>query len=88
MPHILTDGFSCSEREADIFQASVDLVIEFLTKLFHEGLSYETLNSARRTLSNICNIQDGYHVGSRPLTIRCMSGVFNLCPTKARYSGT
>ena len=63
-------------------------MIEYLTKLLNEGLSYETLNSAQSALSNLCEVQDGYHVGSHPLVARYMSGVFNLRPTRPRYSET
>ena len=36
----------------------------------------------------LCDSQDGYTVGSHPLVIRYMTGVFNLRPTKPRYSET
>ena len=41
----------CSEKKTDIFQTPIELVIEFLTELFNQGYSYQSLNSARSALS-------------------------------------
>ena len=75
----------CSERKTDIFQTPIELVIEFLTELFNQGYSYQSLNSARSALSALGNSQDSFLVGSHPLVVRYMSGVFNLRPTKPKY---
>lgn len=56
-----------------------------MTELFHLGYSYETLNSARSALSSLCDIEDGYTVGSHPLVIKFMTGVYNLRPSHPRY---
>lgn len=63
-------------------------MIEFLTELYNMGYSYETLNSARSALSTLCHSLDGFTVGSHPLVTRYMAGVFNLRPTKPRYTDT
>ena len=71
----------CNERKIDTFQTPIEYIVEFLIELYKSGLSYETLNCARSALSNLCSKQDGYSVGSNPLVIRFMTGVFNLRPT-------
>ena len=75
----------CNKRQINSFHTSVDTVIEFLTELFHSGYSYETLNSTRSALSSLCDLQDGYTIGSHPLAVKFMTGVFNLRPTQPRY---
>ncbi|XP_060584890.1 uncharacterized protein LOC132740864 isoform X1 [Ruditapes philippinarum] len=78
----------CRERQSNIFQTSIDFVIEFLTELFNKGYSYETLNSARSALSMLCESHEGYNVGSHPLVVRYMTGVYNLRPTRSKYTET
>ncbi|WAR01990.1 hypothetical protein MAR_008548 [Mya arenaria] len=78
----------CREREIDPLQTPIEYCIEFLTELYDSGLSYETLNTARIALSSLCKKQDGYNVGSHPLVIRFLSGVYNLRPTKPKYKET
>ena len=63
-------------------------VVQFLTELYESGYSYETINSARSALSALCELQDGYSVGTHPTICRFMSGVFNLRPTKPKYRET
>lgn len=36
----------------------------------------------------LCDTQDGFSVGSHPLVIRYMTGVFNLRPTQPKYKET
>jgi hypothetical protein len=48
---ILKFGMSCVD-ELNEHLASVNHVVEFLTKLFHEGSSCSALNTARRALSS------------------------------------
>ncbi|WAR30575.1 hypothetical protein MAR_033117 [Mya arenaria] len=71
----------CREREIDPLQTPIEYCIEFQTELYDSGLSYETLNTARIYVKK----QDGYNVGSHPLVIRFLSGVYNLRPTKPKY---
>lgn len=53
--------------------------------MFEAGYSYESVNSARSALSSLCGTQDGHSVGSHPLVVRFMTGLFNLRPSKPRY---
>ena len=55
--------------------------------MFENGLGYSSLNTARGALSALGIRIDGVSVGAHPFVIRYMRGVFNLRPTKPRYSG-
>ena len=65
---------------------SLNDVLDFLTKLFESVLSYSALNTACSALSAIGIIINGFLVGSHPVVIRYMKGVFNQRPTTSRYS--
>ena len=39
-------------------------------------------------MSNLCNRQDGYTIGTHPLVVRFLTGVYNLRPTKPKYQET
>ena len=62
--------------------------MEFLTSLFDTGLSYSTINTARGALSALGIKVDGFSIGSHPVIIRYMKGVYNIRPSKPRYYGT
>ena len=53
--------------------------------MYQAGYSYEPVNSARSALSSLCTIQDGHSVGSHPLVVRFVTGLFNLRPSKLKY---
>lgn len=78
----------CFEWKIDPISPSVNNILEFLTLLFDNGLSYSSLNTARGALSALGIKLDGTSVGSHALVIRYMKGVYNIRPTKPRYSGT
>lgn len=63
-------------------------MIEFFTEQFHKGLGYDSLNTARGALSSLGLNFDGFKVGSHPLVVRYMKGVFVLKPPKPRYTAT
>ena len=43
---------------------------------------------AGSSLSNICNRQDGYTIGTHPLVVHFLTGASNLLPTKPTYQET
>lgn len=61
-------------------------VIEFLSFLFNKGLGYSAINAARSALSSLGLFFDNIAVGKHPLVIRFLKGVFNLRPSKPRYT--
>lgn len=63
-------------------------VIEFLTQQFENGLSYDSLNTARSALSSLGLNFNNFKIGAHPLVIRYMKGIFALRPPKPRYVST
>lgn len=76
----------CNQRKIDPFQTNLEHVIEFFTSLFENGLGYSSINSARSALSALGLKFDTILVGQHPLVIRYLKGVFNLRPTRPKYS--
>ena len=56
-----------------------------MTELFHSRYSYETLNSARSALLSFCYIEDGNTIGSHPLVVKFLTGIYNLRSIQPRY---
>ena len=77
----------CGEKQVNPISPTVVQVVEFLTALFHQGLGYSALNSARSALSTsiVC---DGVPVGQHPLVVRLLKGVFQLRPALPRNEVT
>ena len=61
-------------------------VIEFLTQLYNDSLSYSAINTARSALSHL-GFTDKNTVGTHPLVIKFLKGVYNLRPPVAWYEG-
>ena len=62
------------------------MVLNFFTKLFHEGIAYKIMNTARSALSSLGIIIDNFVVGKHPIVVRFLTGVFNMRPPKTRYT--
>lgn len=78
----------CKRKQINSVSVAVVDIIHFLTEQFEAGLSYSSLNTARGALSSLGLKLEQYSVGSHPLVIRFMKGVYNLRPTKPRYHST
>ena len=75
----------CREKQINQVHASLVNVSDFWTKLFEEGLSYSSLNSARSSLSALGLCFDDIIVGSHPTIILLMRGVYNLRPQQQKF---
>jgi len=75
----------CDRQEINLLTASTTLILEFLTELFHNGLGYSTINTAKSSLSSFYNIIDGRNIGMEPLVQRFMKGVFTSKPALPKY---
>ena len=84
VPKALTVGMQIFRKSLDSLHPSVAGVFQFLTALFKKDLSYSSLNTARSALSTIITV-DGMPIGSHPLVVRFLKGVFNLRPPVPRY---
>ena len=78
----------CLRRKVDCLQPNVRIVLDFLTTLYEDGLSYSVINTARCALSQIIIWQKYGTIGAHPLVIKFMKGVFNLRPPVPRYTET
>ena len=81
--HKFSTKWSC-----DPLQPTVTDVIEFLTELFHSGIGYSCLNTARSALSTVIVFPDNTPAGSHPLVVRLMKGVFERRPSLPKYTST
>lgn len=78
----------CHKKQVDSVQISLSNVLDFLTSLYHDGLGYSAINTARSALSAIGIILEGFSAGSHPLVIRFLKGIYNLRPSVPRYKET
>ena len=76
----------CHQRNVDPFQATIKIGIEYLTKYFHTGVGYSSVNTARSVLSTIIKTENDIPFGELPLVCRFLKGVFNLRPAIPKYS--
>ena len=67
-----------------MFNAKTTEIISFLNKHFKDGASYNTLNTARATISLI----SAHDINKDGLISRFLKGVFKERPTKPKYSTT
>jgi integrase len=77
----------CTEWYIDPFSPSLRQGLDFLAKLFKEGLSYSALNTARSSLSAIVCITN-MPFGQHPMVKRFMKRAFNLRPALPRNTVT
>ena len=68
--------FHCSQGKINSVSPALEEIVEFLTTLYQQGLGYESLNSARAALSSLGLNFEGFKVGSHPLIIRYMRGIY------------
>ena len=76
----------CHRRQVDVFSPPITEVLLFLTELYDTGASYSTLNSARSALSTIVTLPGNISVGSHPLVVRFLKGVFQSRPALPKYT--
>ena len=74
----------CGSRHNDPHAPPIRLVLEFLTKLFHSGVGYSAVNTARSALSCVVVSESGIPIGRHPLVVRLLKGVFQLRPALPR----
>ena len=78
----------CEQRKIDLLQVSVDEVVNFLSQSFAEGKSYSTVNTYRSALSSTLYSVNNVAVGSHPLVVRLLKGIYHLRTPLPRYSST
>lgn len=76
----------CSERKIDCYSPPLSEALQFLMRLFNQGLSYSTLNTARSALSTIIIMEGGECFGTNQIVARFMKGVFESRKPKPKYT--
>lgn len=74
--------------QCDPLRPTIDEVLQFLTKLYEDGLGYSAINTARSALSAVVILPDNKTVGCHPLVIRFLKGIFELRTPQPRYNET
>lgn len=74
----------CKQEGRNIFTISVSDVLRFLTLYFNKGASYSTLNSYKCAIAQIAGLDFANDFRLR----RFFKGVFNLRPSRPKYSTT
>ena len=78
----------CEKNYKNPMDSNLNNVLEFLTNVFENNLSYSSVNTARSCLSLVLNTVDGFTVGNHPLVVRLLKGVARLRPPMPRYQTT
>ena len=78
----------CKKNNCDVISCPLPLAMSFLSDLFHSGLSYSYINTARSALSSLLHFDSHIPFGQLPLVKRFMKGVFEKRPALPRYSST
>ena len=76
----------CDQRQINPIQPSLGSVLDFLTVLYQQGLTYSAINTARSALSSYVTLKDGTCVGKHPLVSRLMKGIFQEKPPRPKYT--
>ena len=74
------------DREINIFRATVEDIVNFLSDMSVAGHEYSTINGFRSSLSQFHPHIDGFPVGQHPDVVKVMGGIFNEKPPKPKYS--
>ena len=81
------EKFYC-ERNKDPIRPDLNDTIEFLISVFHTGVGYSSINTARSALSALIEPINGLTLGKQPIIQRHMKGLFNIRPSLPKYTTT
>lgn len=76
----------CQDKNLDVFNASINSILAFLTHMHKQGLGYSSINTIRSAISLVLPPVDGFQTGSHPLVIRFLKGISNLKPPRRKYN--
>ena len=78
----------CISAKIPPLAATLNDILSFLTAQFKAGHSYHSINVYRSALSSLHPRIDGYTIGSHPLVVRLLKGIFNKRPPHPKYATT
>lgn len=76
----------CVDTHTDPVSPSIQNILDFLSGLYHAGLGYSALNTAKSALSSLIHLSGQVPLGNHPLICRFMRGVFQQRPSLPRYT--
>ena len=76
----------CSEQKVDPIQCSLNEVLDYLAKLFEDGLAYSSIGVCRSALSAYHDPIDGFRLGEHPKVSALLAGIYNKRPPQPRYT--
>ena len=76
----------CNQRQISHIQPSEVSVLDFLTLLYQQGLTYSAINTARSALSSYITLESGTCIGQHTLVSRLMKGIFQEIPPSPKYT--
>ena len=76
----------CTPRKINHIQPSLVPVLDFLTALHQQGLTYNAIDTARSALSSSVTLEDGTCVGKHPLVSKLRKGIFQEKPPRPKYT--
>ena len=79
----------CKTNKCHIISPPLPLAMQFLSDMYHAGLSYSSINTARSVLSSLLYLENSsIPFGQLPIVKRFMKGIFELRPSLPKYSAT
>ena len=63
-------------------------MLNFLTTIYHSGVGYSAVSTAKSAVSTLVVLPNGLPLGKHPTVIRYMKGIFEARPSLPRYCGT
>ena len=78
----------CITKQVNPLSAILADILEFLIDNFELGLQYRTLNTLRSAISMTHSRVDDCTVGTHPLVVRLLKGMFNERPPVPCYTGS
>lgn len=78
----------CVNSKYDPIVPSVNSVLSFLAKLYENGCSYSSINTARSALSSFFGKIEDVNLGEHPLVKQFLKGISKLRPPAPKYSTT
>ena len=79
----------CKTNKCHITSPPLLLAMQFLSDMYHAGLSYSSINTARSVLSYLLYCENSsIPFGQLPIVKRFMKGIFELRPSLPKYSAT
>ncbi|CAG8638968.1 15005_t:CDS:2 [Cetraspora pellucida] len=72
----------CATENHNLIRCLLQTIVEFLDHLYGQNMQFNTIASYRSAISKIHVHVDGKSIGSHPIIVKVMKGLFNLNPPK------